>query len=133
MMDKWKAQHEFWSSFGLPAYDENTVLTEGLEDSPGFPFITYQAVGGIMGQMLAISASLWYRSSSWAEISQKADEMLRQIQNEMLTSPVEIDGGYFWIKIPEATPFAQRMGSGTDDDLIKRILITVEAESLTNY
>ena len=127
-MDKWRTQHEFWSSFGIPAYDENTAFEQGK--LPAYPHITYEALNGVMGQVLPISASIWYRSSSWEEISKKADQILSAVKHGVI---IAVDNGYFWIKNPELSAFAQRMASGSDDDLVKRIYITLEAESLTAY
>lgn len=127
-MNKWQTQDAFWNSFGIPAYDENVVFTE--DEMPSYPHITYQAMSGVMGQTLVVSASVWDRSPSWARISQKADEILKRIAEEGHVI-FKIDTGYFWITIPENTPFAQRMASGSDDDEVKRIYITVDAECLT--
>lgn len=123
-MDKWQAQDHFWNSFGIPAYDQNTEFTSG--DQPSYPHITYEAQAGILEQPLALSASIWYRSGSWKEVSQKADEILKAIKGGRVMS---IDNGYLWFMVPDRTPFAQRVASG--DDAIKRILISVEAECLT--
>lgn len=124
MADKWQAQDEFWNSFGLPAYDENTDLDN--VDIPGFNHITYQAMGGVIDQFLPLSASLWYKSTSWAAISKKADEILSRICNGVI---IAIDNGYFWLKIPDETPFAQRLESGQDG--VYRLYLTIEAECLT--
>lgn len=126
-MDRWQTQQAFWSSFGLPAYDEQTTFDEGT--LPAYPHITYESASGIIGQTLNISASLWYRSDSWEEIKKKADEILASIVE--MRGPLKIDGGFFWIRIPESTRFAQPMASGSSDEKIKRIYLTVEAESLT--
>lgn len=125
-MDKWQTQHQFWSSFGIPAYDEQTSFTKG--EAPSFPHLTYEGMTGIFNQTMRVSASLWYRSSSWKEISQKADEILKRCATKPL---LKVDGGYYWITIPDSTPFAQRMASGSDDTLIKRIYLVVDAEFLT--
>ena len=125
-MDKWQAQDQFWNSFGIPAYDENTVFSEG--DEPAYPHITYEAQNGVMGQQLGLSASIWYRSESWAAISQKADEILARVKHGVI---IMVNGGYFWIKLPETTPFAQRVGNDGSDELVKRIYISLSAESLT--
>lgn len=122
--DKWQTQQNFWSSFGLSAYDEQTAFTDG--NPVTFPYLTYQSMSGVMGQAMTVTANLWYRSPSWAEISQKADDILRAIARGAV---IALDNGYFWIKIPEATPFAQRVASGNDD--IRRIMLTVEVECLT--
>lgn len=126
-MDKWQTLQQFWESFGLPAYDEQTTFTEGT--MPNYPHITYEARIGIINQTVSLTASLWYRSDSWEAISKKADEILAYIVN--LRKPLQIDGGYFWVKIPETTPFAQRMASGSTDDKVKRIYLTAEAEYIT--
>lgn len=126
-MDKWQAQDQFWNSFGLPAFDENTAIDKGDIDSVGY--ITYQAMAGVLGQTLPLSASIWYRSQYWKEISEKADEILRRIYNGVVVS---INGGYFWLKVPDGTPFAQRMDSGDPDGIVKRIYLSIEAECLTD-
>lgn len=123
-MDKWQSQQQFWSSFDLPAYDEAAYFTEG--DRPAYPHITYQSIGGVMGQTASVNASLWYRSTALSEIKQKADEILHQIKGGVV---IQIDNGFFWFKVPEVTPFAQPVDSG--NDTIKRILISMEVESLT--
>lgn len=123
-MNKWQSQQQFWESFGLPAYDENTYFTKG--ERPAYPHITYQAISGVMGQIASVSASIWYKATSWADISQKADYILKQVSGGRV---VRVEGGFFWFKVPELTPFAQRVDSG--DEQIKRILISMEVESLT--
>lgn len=129
-MDKWQTLQAFWESFGIPAYDEQTSFTEGEE--PSFPHITYEGATGMLDQTMTLSASLWYKSTSWADISKKANEILQYIAtNAPLT--IKVDNGYFWIKATDGTPFAQRVDSGNDTGNIKRIMMTVEAECLTPY
>lgn len=124
-MNKWETQNAFWSSFGIPAYDEQTAFTDG--DEPAYPHLTYEAMIGVMGQTMRTAANLWYRSSSWKEISDKADEILKRISDGVL---IRCDGGYWWVTLPESTPFAQRLAAGSEDTIIKRIYITVDAEFL---
>lgn len=126
MDNKWQAQQTFWSSFGIPAYDENTV-----PDGATMPYITYEAVGGDLGAQTTISASLWYRSNSWAEISQMADQIAQEIA--MAQKPaVKISNGYMKVRLPEGSPFAQRMDDPSDRQ-VRRIVLTVEIEFLTAY
>lgn len=125
MADTWQIQDQFWNSFGIPAYDENTVFDE--DEMPAYPHITYEAQNGIWNQNLSLSASIWYRSTSWKEISQKANEILATINRGLI---LKVDQGYFWIKAPEGTPFAQRIGTDGDDQ-VKRIYISINAEALT--
>lgn len=121
-MDKWQAQDAFWGSFGIPAYDQNTV-----PDSAELPYITYQAVGAGFESPQTVTASLWYRSRSWRDVSNKADEIAEAIRK--MPPSIKIDGGRFKIRIPELTAFAQRM-SDQDAD-VRRIVLSVEMEFLT--
>lgn len=125
-MNKWQAINEFWNSFGIPAYDESSVISGG--NSPDLPYITYEAQTGGLGQVLTLTASLWYRSSSWEEISQKADEIAEYIG--VGYGIMDVDGGYLWLV--RGQPFAQRMND-PDDDMIRRIYIILNAEFLTAY
>ena len=125
-MDKWQAINTFWNSFGIPAYDENSVDTG--ENAPSYPYITYQAQIGALNQVLSLSASIWYRSSSWTDASNKADEIAEAIGTGYKI--IEVDGGYLWIT--RSQPFAQRMNDPSDDR-IKRVYIILNAEFLTAY
>lgn len=126
MDNKWQAQQTFWSSFGIPAYDENTV-----PDGATMPYITYEAVSGNLGAQTTISASLWYRSNSWAEISQKADQIAQQIA--LAEKPaIKIDNGFMKVRLPDGMPFAQRMDEPNDKQ-VRRIVLTVEIEFLTAF
>lgn len=124
-MDKWQAQDAFWNSFGIPAYDEQTYFDEDTE--PAYPHITYQSFGGVLEQSMSISANLWYKSSKWQEIKQKSDEILAEISTG---KTMQIDEGYLWFHLSN-TPFAQPMDSGSNNENIKRIYLTVQAECLS--
>ena len=120
-MDKAQAIHAFWSGFGLPAYDQNTV-----PDTAEMPYITYSVATGALDDIIAINGSLWYHSLSWAEISRKADEISRAVSNNGLCI-IPVDDGYVWIK--RGSPFAQRMEDV--DGTIRRIYINLGVEFLT--
>ena len=125
-MDKWQAINAFWNSFDIPAFDANSVFSG--DNSPEPPYITYEAQTGAIGQVLSLTASIWYRSSSWEGVSQKADEIAEYIGTGY--SIQDVDGGYLWIV--RGQPFAQRMND-PDDDMIRRIYIITDAEFLTAY
>lgn len=125
-MDKWQAQQTFWEGFGLTAYDERTV-----PDGATMPYITYESVGGDLGAQTTISASLWYRSNSWAEISQKADQIAQQIALSEKPA-IKIDNGFMKVRLPDGMPFAQRMDEPNDRQ-VRRIVLTVEIEFLTAF
>lgn len=123
-MTKNSALYSFFASFGLPAYEENSVYD--LEGAPAFPYITFQSMTDTLGNTLSINASLWYRSTSWADCNVKAEEISAAIGygGKLLS----YDGGAIWIK--RSTPFAQNMGDDADD-LIKRKLLTINIEYLS--
>lgn len=125
-MDKWQAIDKFWNSFGIPAYDENTVLTGG--NSPTPPYITYNAVASRVGQEISLTASIWYKGYSWKEVSEKANEIAEAIGYGYKLE--DVDGGYLYIRMGQ--PFAQRMGD-PEDDTIRRMYIITDAEFLTAY
>lgn len=119
-MDKEQAIHNFWSSFGLKAYDEATV-----SESAQLPYITYNVMTAGLDDTVLLNASLWYRSSSWVDITKKADDISRDIGYS--GKILKYDDGALWIV--RGTPFAQRM---TDEDTtIRRIFINVLAEFIT--
>ena len=125
-MNKWQAQQEFWSGFGLPAYDELTV-----PDDAQMPYLTYQAVSGNLDAQSIVTANLWYRSNSWAEISQKADAIASAIYNDP-RSAIPIDDGYMKVRLPDGTMHSDRMDEPNDKQ-VRRIRFTVELEFLTAY
>lgn len=116
--------YEFWNNFEMPAYEENSVPTG--EDAPKFPYITYQLVTDSLGNEVAMSASIWYRGTSWLEANAKTDEVSRAIGRK--GAVLDCNGGKIWIK--RGTPFAQNMGDESDN-LIKRKYLNITAEYLT--
>lgn len=122
-MDKYKAAQEFWEQFGLIAYDENTVPENAV-----MPYITYAVTTGPIDNVQFWSASLWYYSPSWEDISLKAEEIAEAIGTQGFYK-AKIDGGYLWLV--QGSPFAQRMAD--EDDMVRRIYITVNAEFLTAF
>ena len=120
-MTKAAAIYQFWSSFGLTAYEENTVPTDAA-----FPYITYQLVTDSFDREIPLTASIWYRSESWAGINAKTEEISQKISRGGKVIPC--DGGAIWLK--RGQPFAQSMGDESDD-LINRKYINITAEFMT--
>ena len=120
-MTKAAAIYDFWSGFGLPAFEENSVPTG--EDAPAFPYVTYQLITDSFGDDVGMTASLWYRDSSWVRANAKADEISEEIGYG--GDVIFCDGESIWIK--RGKPFAQRMGDASDQ-MVKRIIINIEAE-----
>ena len=120
-MTKAAAIYQFWSGFGLTAYEENTVPTDAH-----FPYITYQLVTDSFDREVAATASLWYRSESWTGINAKTEEISQKISRG--GKIISCDGGAIWLK--RGQPFAQNMGDERDG-LIKRKYINITAEFMT--
>lgn len=118
-MNKSQIVHSFWNSFNIPAYDENTVSPVTT-----LPHITYFFASDNFDHPVEMNASLWYRSTSWQDISNKADEIALVIGDGLI---LPVDGGYIWIT--RGRPFAQRMADS--DDSIRRIYINIQVEFLT--
>lgn len=119
-MDKWQALDSFWNRFDLPAYDEASV-----PDSAAMPYITYTAAIDSIDAPVMLTGDLWYRSTSWAAISQKAEEISNYLKNG--GAIIRIDTGYLWIT--RGAPFAQRINE--ESDTIKHIYIVLTGEFLT--
>lgn len=117
-MNREQALHNFWSGFGLTAYDENTV-----PDNAKLPYLTYNVATDDAGESVPLSASLWYHSTKWDDITAKKDEIEAFIGRGGVMLP--IDGGAAWLK--KSRPFAQRM-SEPSDDMIRRIVLQVSIE-----
>ena len=120
-MTKAAAIYQFWNSFGLTAYEENSV-----PDDAAFPYITYQLVTDSFDREIPLTASLWYRSESWTGINAKTEEISQKISRG--GKIISCDGGAIWLK--RGQPFAQNMGDESDD-LIKRKYLNIPAEFMT--
>lgn len=123
-MTKAAAIYQFWKSFGLPTYEENSVPTG--DNAPALPYLTYQFATDDFGKEVALTGSLWYRSTSWTQANEKAEEISKAIGRGGKMIPC--DGGAIWIK--KGTPFAQNMGDESDDK-IKRKYLNLVVEYFT--
>ena len=121
-MTKAAVIYQFWSGFGLTAYEENTAPTDAA-----FPYITYQLVTDSFDRDVATAASLWYRGESWVDINAKTEQISEHIDS---MDPIKCDGGRVWIK--RGTPFAQYMGDESDN-LIRRKYLNITVEYLTAH
>ena len=119
-MTKAAAIYQFWGTFLTP-YEENTV-----PENASFPYITYQLVTDSFDTDVQMTASIWYRGSSWTQANAKAEEISNYIGRGGVF--INCDGGKIWIK--RGTPFAQNMGDESDN-LIKRKYLNITAEFFT--
>lgn len=116
-MDKEQALQSFWSQFGIPAYDEGTV-----PDNAALPYITYSVGVDDFQYSVSLTASIWYRSTSWSGITAKLNEVSNVITSGGCMIPY--DGGAIWLR--KGSPYAQRVSD--EDNSIRRILLNYEAE-----
>lgn len=124
-MDKGQAIYNFWSRFGLPAYEENTV-----PDNSGDRYITYSVQFDSIGNVVNLYGNIWdYNSHSWEFVDKKAQEIAEYIEKKYPIS-YGIDNGRLYIA--KGTPFAQHM-SDPNSDLVRRVYINIQAEFLTAY
>lgn len=119
-MNKIQALSSFWNSFNLTAYDAYTV-----PDDARLPYITYEASSDNFGNVLIQTASLWYHSSSWLDITNKEQEIADFITRG--GRMIKYDDGCMWIQ--KASPWAQRLDDPSDD-MIRRIVLNVMVEFL---
>ena len=120
-MTKAAAIYQFWNSFGLTAYEENSV-----PDDATFPYITYQLVTDSFDREIPLTVSIWYRSESWTGINAKTEEISQKISRG--GKIISCDDGAIWLK--RGQPFAQNMGDESDD-LIKRKYLNITADFMT--
>ena len=121
-MTKAAAIYQFWNSFGLTAYEENTVTNDAV-----FPYITYQLVTDSFEREIPLTASLWYRSESWTAINAKTEEISQTISRG--GKIISCDGGAIWLK--RGQPFAQNMGDESDN-LIRRKYLNITQKYITS-
>ena len=91
------ALYNFFSGFGLPAYVEYAP-----PDDAELPYITYQLTDPDWRDNATFYARVWYRSTSYAQINAKVDEIAAAIGEGL-----RIKG----------TPWAQNMPMEGDDTL----------------
>lgn len=115
-MDRYEAQYLFWSSFGVPAYEENSVPDI---DEIEFPYITYQAVMSPFDNSIPVSASIWTRSTSWVEADTLADTVENALKSGGKVLPYT--GGIIWVT--PRNPLAQSMGDPQDDQIKRKLLL----------
>lgn len=126
-MTKAAALYQFFSGFGLEAWEENSVYA--LENPPEFPYLTFEMRTDAFGDYdTALTFSLWYRTKKdWYPANQKAEEISAAIGRGGKVLPV--DDGY--LLIMRGSPFAQSLGDPSDD-MIKRKLLNITVRFYTN-
>lgn len=129
-MNRIQALHNFWNSFGLRAFDENTVPDGAMDpESPEYlgQYITYDVSDSGWDEDVPLMANLWYLDYSWKDITEKAMEIGEYISRGGIM--LSCDEGAVWVK--KAPTFAQRMAHEGYDN-IRRIVLSIEVEYIYN-
>ena len=90
-MTKDKAYHNFLSSLGWKAYDENTVPEDAT-----IPRITYSFADAEFGNPVAMSVSAWDSSYSWETVTEMRDALYDAIG--LGGKIIPYDDGRIWVK-----------------------------------
>ena len=128
-MTKAAALQSFFSGFGIPAYEENSVYALADQgNAPSYPYLTYEAKLDYFGETdTVISFSLWYRSMKWTDINAKSEEISAAISR--VGKFVDYDGGS--VLIMRSQPWATHMGDDSDD-MVKRIVHNLSIRYYSN-
>ena len=116
-MDKSQAIQAFLDRF-LPAYDQYTIPTG--DPTPVMPYITYGLELGVFDSRTNLTVSVWYRTGSWKEVTEKASEIVSAISDGNCV--LETDDGA--IRLLPGNPAMIRMDD-PDDDMVRRFVLNV--------
>lgn len=124
-MTKFQALQSFFSSFGIPAIEENSLYSSDV--TPDYPYITYPVIlSEFDNGAVTLNPSIWYHTYSWQEPEQKESEISKAIGMNGKVIPCE-DG---YILIHRGKNFCIPMGDESDK-FIKRMYLTITAEYFT--
>lgn len=128
-MDKGQALQAFWESFGIPAIDEQSSYDQATLDKLGIGrrYITYEVGSGNLTSNQMLSGSLWYRETTWENITRKADQIASFIGYGGRT--YKIDGGYLKIMLPQGQIYRRVLDPDTS---YRRIIFNIEVAYLTS-
>lgn len=94
-MTKMQALYSFFSSFGIPAYEENSIYAADV--APLLPYITYGvATASFPASNIPIPATIWYNSTSWKDVEETANAVNSALSNGGYN--IACDGGYIHLK-----------------------------------
>lgn len=112
------ALYSFFSGFGIPAYEENSVPNDAE-----LPYITYQIEDPDWSETGSISASVWYKGDGFRELFTKVDEIKRKTEGGIRVPTG--DGGCLYIF--KDSPFAQVQPAERDDVKVAYLLFVFHA------
>ena len=115
----------FFESFGLNAFPSSSVPTGS--DAPEYPYITYSAPSDWDMERVTVTASVWYRGTSWTALNAKVKDISQIIGS---ANVLICDEGRIIVR--KGSPWAQPMGDDVDN-MIKRKILTFEFLFATTY
>ena len=115
----------FWRRFSLPAFERNTVPVKAEEGAFDYPYLTFEMKTDHFGREVPLAASLWYRSSSYAEAEEKQREIAEYIGRGGIFLPCR--DGVIWLK--RGSPFAC-FTKDDEADAVKRMDLNISVEFL---
>lgn len=124
-MTKAEALHAFFSSFGLPAYEEHSVpvwLDSAQTEENRPPYITYELLTAGRLETVQVTVNVWDISDSWVTVNAKADEILAAVTP---FCRISFTGGAAVAAAGE--PFAQSWADG----VYKRKILNLELTYIT--
>lgn len=132
-MNKQQAYNQFWSGFGLLAFEENSVpedsvieeLIKGGAATSKYPYITYQVITDDLDHPIYPTASIYDRSSSWERADTLANLISARIRQ---MGTIKLDNGRLFIT--KGNPYSQHMLE-EGDKAIRRVVLNLAVEFFT--
>lgn len=122
-MNKTQALHEFYSSFGIKAYEENSVPDE--VKTGDMPYITYEVITSSFDvQNVALSCQIFSKSNSMTTVNALTEKIAEALRGG---AKLQCDSG--WIVLYQGVPFAQ--SRITEDKTVKAKYINITADYIT--
>ena len=109
------ALYSFWSNFSIPAYVENAV-----PENAQMPYITYRLAQPEWDSVMSMYARVWYRSTSFAGLAAKVDQISR-----VLDSGYSISGDGYYMVLMKDSNFCQYMPDSSSDGMIKTAYLSL--------
>lgn len=134
-MNKEQAYSEFWSGFGVLAWEENSMpddetiqslIDAGVAEAK-YPYIAYQVIVDDLGHPVFPTASIYDRSTSWKRVDELANVISERIQK---MNTIKLDNGRMFIT--KGSPFMQPQMESEDMN-IRRVILNLGIEFFTEY
>ncbi|HPY84041.1 MAG TPA: hypothetical protein PLS20_03240 [Ruminococcus flavefaciens] len=117
---KYQALHTFYSSFGVPAYEENSV-----PETAKPPYITYEVITSEFdGENIALSCQIYDKSNSLKNLNKLTEQLSVRLRGGC---KLVCDDGY--IMLYRGEPFAKPLP--TWDKTVKGRYINISADYIT--